>query len=260
MDIIWEGIKEAFRLIGTGDPEIFSITWLTLQVSGIATLLSIVIGIPLGTLLGLTHFPGRKFLLSVANASMGLPPVVVGLWVTIFLWRSGPFGFLNIMYTPTAIIIAQAIIASPVIIALTAAALQQTSQKIRMQIHALGATKTQYLFLLLGEIRLSILAAIIAGFGAIISEVGASMAVGGNYQGLFARADHRHRARGIQRQFRRCYCAQHHTGHTFLFHHSAADASAAKAEVSIMLQAENITWVKNKKAILNGVSLEIKKG
>jgi len=183
MEIIWLGIKEAFRLIISGDPEVFGITLLTLKVSGTATLISILIGLPLGTLLGLSNFPGRKFLLSIANSSMGLPPVVVGLWVTIFLWRSGPFGFLNIIYTPVAIIIAQSIIASPMIIALTAAALQQTSEKIRMQIRALGATKTQYLFLLLSEIRLPIIAAIIAGFGAIISEVGASMAVGGNIRG-----------------------------------------------------------------------------
>lgn len=183
MELIWQGLKEAFRLIITGDPEVFSITLLTLKVSGTATLLSIAIGLPLGTLLGLKAFPGRRFILSIFNTGMGLPPVVVGLWVTIFLWRSGPFGFLNIMYTPQAIIIAQAIIASPFIIALTAAAFQQTNPKLRLQIRALGATRLQYLLLLLNEIRLPLMAAIIAGFGAVISEVGASMAVGGNIKG-----------------------------------------------------------------------------
>jgi tungstate transport system permease protein len=122
-------------------------------------------------------------LMSLVNTSMGLPPVVVGLWVSIFLWRSGPFGSLNILYTPTAMIIAQAIIASPVVLGLTAAAIQQTSPKLRLQIRALGATNLQFLWLLLKEIRFSLLAAIIAGFGAVVSEVGASQMVGGNIKG-----------------------------------------------------------------------------
>jgi tungstate transport system permease protein len=183
MELIWQGIIEAFRLIFSGDPEVFGITLLTLRVSGMATLISLLLGLPLGTIIGLCHFPGRKFILSIINSSMGLPPVVVGLWVSIFLWRSGPFGFLNIMYTPTAIIIAQSVIACPIIIGLSAAALQQTSEKIRLQIRALGANKFQYLLLLLGEIKLSLMAAVIAGFGAVISEVGASMAVWGNIKG-----------------------------------------------------------------------------
>ncbi|MGI5901795.1 MAG: ABC transporter permease [Desulfitobacteriia bacterium] len=183
MEIIWLGIKEAIKLIINGDPEVLGVTFLTLRVSGLATFISILIGLPIGTLLGLTNFPGRKLFLSVVNSAMGLPPVVVGLWVTIFLWRSGPLGFLNIIYTPIAIVIAQTIIASPIVTGLTAAALQQTSEKIRLQIRALGATKLQYLILLLGEIRLPLLAAVIAGFGAAVSEIGASMAVGGNIKG-----------------------------------------------------------------------------
>ena len=183
MELIWKGIVEAFRLIFSGDPEVFGITLLTLKVSGMATLISLILGLPLGTVIGLCRFPGRKFILSIVNSSMGLPPVVVGLWVSIFLWRSGPFGFLNIMYTPTAIIIAQSVIACPLIIGLSAAALQQTSEKIRLQILALGANKFQYLLLLLGEIKMSLMAAVIAGFGAVISEVGPSMAVGGNIKG-----------------------------------------------------------------------------
>lgn len=183
MELIWQGIKEALRLIITGDPEVLGITLLTLKISGSATLISILIGLPIGILIGLKDFPGRRFIFSIFNAGMGLPPVVVGLWVSIFLWRSGPFGFLNIMYTPQAIIIAQAIIASPFIIALTAAAFQQTDPKLRLQIRALGASRLQYIFLLLNEIRLPLMAAVIAGFGAVISEVGASMAVGGNIKG-----------------------------------------------------------------------------
>ena len=183
MEMIWQGIKAAIHLLLTGDPEVVAITLLTLKISITGTLISLFIGIPLGTLLALKPFPGRRFALSVINTGMGLPPVVVGLWVSIFLWRSGPFGFLNIMYTPTAIIIAQAIIASPIIAALTCAALQQTDPKLRLQIQSLGTTRLQYTWLLLNEVRFSLLAAIIAGFGAVVSEIGASMAVGGNIQG-----------------------------------------------------------------------------
>ena len=183
MEMIGKGILEGFRLILTGDPEVYQITFLTFKVSGIATLISLLIGLPLGTLLALTSFPGRKLLLSIANYGMGLPPVVVGLWVSLFLWRSGPFGFLNIIYPPSAIIIAQAVIASPVVIALTSSALQQTDPKLRLQIKALGTTRIQYLFLLFREVRFALLSAVIAGFGAVVSEVGASMAVGGNIKG-----------------------------------------------------------------------------
>lgn len=183
MELIWEGIVKAFQMLLTGDPEVFAITWLTLQVSGTATLISLVLGVPLGTLLALSSFPGRRFLLSLVNAGMGLPPVVVGLWVTIFLWRSGPFGALNILYTPAAIIIAQAVIASPIVIGLTSAAIQQLEPKLRLQIRALGATRLQYLWFLVKETKYSLLAAVIAGFGAVVSEVGASMMVGGNIKG-----------------------------------------------------------------------------
>lgn len=183
MEMIGQGILEALHLLLTGDPEVLQITLLTLRVSGTATFISLLIGIPLGIVLALKEFPGRQIILSFVNTGMGLPPVVVGLWVSIFLWRSGPFGYLNIMYTPTAMIIAQAIIASPLVVGLTSAALQQTDPKLRLQIRALGTTRLQYLWLLLKEVRFSILAAIIAGFGAVVSEVGASTAVGGNIKG-----------------------------------------------------------------------------
>lgn len=183
MDLIWQGILQAVRMLVTGDPDVLQITLRTLQVSGTATLISILLGVPLGTLLALAKFPARRFILSIVNTSMGFPPVVVGLWVTIFLWRSGPFGFFNILYTPAAVIIAQTIIATPVVMGLTSAAMQQINPKLRLQIRALGATNCQYLWLMLKEIRFSLLAAVIAGFGAVISEVGASMMVGGNIKG-----------------------------------------------------------------------------
>ena len=184
MDLIIEGLKKAIHMILTGDPEVLRITLLTLQVSGTATLISLIIGIPFGTVLALKRFPGRDFLMSIVNTGMGMPPVVAGLWISILLWRSGPLGSLNLIYTPPAIIIAQAVIASPIVVGLTSAAISQVDPKLRLQIKALGATKLQYLWFLLKEARFSLLAAVIAGFGAVVSEVGASMMVGGNVKGL----------------------------------------------------------------------------
>lgn len=184
MELIWQGIKEALRLLLTGDPEVVEIVLSTLQVSGVATFISVLIGIPAGTFIALYRFPGRKFIMSLVNTGMGMPPVVVGLWVSIFLWRSGPFGFLNILYTKSAMIIAQAIIASPVVVGLTVAAIGQMDPKLILQIRALGGNSIQTLWVLMKEVRFSLLAAIIAGFGAVVSEIGASMMVGGNIKGM----------------------------------------------------------------------------
>jgi len=183
MEMIWQGLVKAFELLLNGDREIIGITLLTLKVSGMATLISVLIGVPLGAFLALSVFPGRKILVSVVNFGMGLPPVVVGLWVSIFLWRYGPLGFLGLMYTPAAIIIAQAVIAAPIVTGFSIAAIQQLNPKIRLQIISLGATWWQALFLLAREARLGLLAAVMAGFGGVVSEVGASMMVGGNIQG-----------------------------------------------------------------------------
>lgn len=183
MDLILEGIKKAIILLVTLDGEVLDITILSLKVSGIATLISLVIGISAGTVIALNQFPGKKVVISLVNTGMGLPPVVVGLFVTIFLWRSGPFGFLGLLYTPLAIIIAQAIIATPIVMGITVAAMQQLPRKMRLQILALGATRLQMVWMLIKESRLSLLAAVMAGFGGVISEIGASIMVGGNIKG-----------------------------------------------------------------------------
>lgn len=162
------------------DGEVFQITVLSLQISGISTAISLLIGLPLGTILALKRFWGRAFLLSVVNTGMGLPPVVVGLFVAMMLWRSGPAGELRLIYTPMAIIIAQTIIAAPVVTGLTAAALQALDPRLRMQLYGLGASRWQMVWMLWREARLPLLAALMAGFGAVISEVGASIMVGGN--------------------------------------------------------------------------------
>ncbi len=163
--------------------EIFSVTLLSLQVSGLATVLSLLIGLPLGTALALGRFPGRGVLFSVVNTGMGLPPVVVGLAVAMLLWRSGPLGSLRLIYTPLAIVIAQLIIAAPVVTGLTAVALQQLDPRLQLQLLGLGASRMQMILALWREARLPLIAALIAGFGSVISEVGASMMVGGNIRG-----------------------------------------------------------------------------
>jgi tungstate transport system permease protein len=180
MDLLWDGLTEAIRLIVTLDAEVFAIATLSLAVSGTATLISMFIGVTLGSLLALNRFPGRGVALAVVNTGMGLPPVVVGLFVAVMLWRSGPLGEMNLIYTPTAMVIAQTIIATPIITGFTAAALQSLDPRLRLQILSLGASRLQMLWLLLKEARLPLLAAVMAAFGAVISEVGASIMVGGN--------------------------------------------------------------------------------
>ena len=216
MDVIADGVVQAVRLLLSGDPEVWRITLLSLQVSGLATLSSLAVGVPVGTALALARFPGRGVVVSVVSTSgMGLPPVVVGLFVTILLWRSGVLGRLELLYTPFAMILAQFVIAAPIVIGLTLAAVQQIPQRFRMQMLALGASRRQLTWILMREARLPMLAAVMAGFGGVISEVGASMMVGGNIRGSTRVPTDRHRARGGQGQLRHRHCpvgdpARHH--------------------------------------------------
>jgi len=183
MDLVWDGIRRAFLLLVGLDREVMAITWLSFQIAATSTGLALVLGVPLGTLIALTRFPARDLVISLINTGMGLPPVVVGLFVSILLWRSGPLGALELLYTPTAIVIAQLVIATPIVTGLTLAAVQQIPPKFRLQMLAIGASRAQLLWLLLSEARLPMLAAVMAGFGGVISEIGASMMVGGNIRG-----------------------------------------------------------------------------
>jgi tungstate transport system permease protein len=183
LDVVVDGMKEAMRLLVNLDREVVGITLHTLQISGAATLISVMVGIPMGTFLALKRFYGRGLVVALFNFGMGLPPVVVGLATWLCLTRYGPLGFLGILYSPAAMIIAQAVIASPIVAAFSLAAIQSVNPKIRLQMLALGVTPLQYLLLLLWEARLGIFAAVIAGFGRVIGEVGASMMVGGNLRG-----------------------------------------------------------------------------
>ena len=183
MELILEGIRTALALLTSLDSEVLAVTLLSLKISCAATLISLVVGIPAGTMLALTGFPGRRLLLSMVNTGMGLPPVAVGLFVTIFLWRNGPFGFLEILYTPFAMVIAQAVIATPIVTGITIASIQNLPANLKLQVLALGATRLQMVLILMREARLPLLAGVMAGFGGVISEVGASIMVGGNIKG-----------------------------------------------------------------------------
>jgi tungstate transport system permease protein len=183
MELIWQGLLKAAELVFGLNGEVWSITWRSLQISGCATFISLLIGMPLGIALALARFPGRGATVALINTGMGLPPVVVGLFISIFLWRSGPLGFMELIYTPTAMVIAQVIIAFPIVAGLTMASFQSLDPKLALQLLGIGASKIQLLWLLCKEAKLPLLAAVMAGFGGVISEVGASMMVGGNIRG-----------------------------------------------------------------------------
>jgi len=183
VDLLLDGVHRAVGLVLSGDREVLAILWLSIQVSGLATVLALVLGIPAGAALALARFPGRTLMVSAVNTGMGLPPVVVGLFVTLVLWRSGPLGAFEILYTPTAIVIAQAVIAAPIVTGITLAAVQNVPSAFRLQLVGLGASRRQMVWWVLKEARLPMLAAVMAGFGGVISEIGASMMVGGNIKG-----------------------------------------------------------------------------
>lgn len=167
------------------DPDLFEIVALSLQVSGIALLFSTVIGIPLGAALGLSRFIGRRMVVALLYTGMGFPPVVVGLFVYLMLSRSGPLGQLGLswipsLFTPAAMVVAQTIIAFPLVAGFTMAAVMGVDPQLRQQVQALGATRWQTTVAVLMEARVGVIVSMIAGFGSIISEVGAVMMVGGN--------------------------------------------------------------------------------
>jgi tungstate transport system permease protein len=183
VDLLGDGLRKAIQLLLSLDPEVLGITLLSLEVSLASTAISVVVGISAGTVIALARFPGKQLVVSLVNTGMGLPPVVVGLVVTLFLWRSGPLGALGLLYTPGAIVLAQVVIATPIVMGITIGAMQGLPAALRLQILALGATRTQLTWLLLREARLPLLAGVMAGFGGVISEVGASIMVGGNIRG-----------------------------------------------------------------------------
>jgi len=180
LELIWESSREAFRVLFEMDPKTLGVILLSLRVSGLAVLIGLVIGVPAGIALGLHRFRGRQVIMAIVNTGLGLPPVVVGLFVYMMLSRRGPLGGLEWLFTVPAMITAQVILATPYITAITTSAVASIPREFRLQALGLGASRRQALWIVIKEARLSIMTAVIAGFGAVISEVGAVMMVGGN--------------------------------------------------------------------------------
>ncbi|MFH0916363.1 MAG: ABC transporter permease [bacterium] len=180
MELFWDSMVQAFKLLFSTNGYVGSVLLMSLRTSGIAVLLGMMIGIPIGSWLGLSRFRGRNILAAFVNTGLALPPVVVGLFVYMLLSRRGPLGSLELLFTVPAMIIAQTIIAAPVIAAISMAAVGSVPREMRIQALGLGASRRQTVWMVMREARVSLMAAVVTGFGAVISEVGAVMMVGGN--------------------------------------------------------------------------------
>lgn len=183
MDSIIEGFEKAFILIFNLDKELLDIIFLSLKVSGSALLVSAAMGIPVSAVLALKKFPAKGFIISLSNTFMGLPPVVVGLFVYIMLSRSGPLGFMGLLYTPSAMVIAQTILAFPIVVSLCSTAIVSVNPIIKQASMTLGATQFQTSLTIIKEARYGIISGIVAAFGRVMAEVGAILIVGGNIAG-----------------------------------------------------------------------------
>ena len=184
MDTIQLAFREALAMIARLDPALVEIVVLSLRVSLTAVLIATLVGLPLGAAIAVTRFPGRKTLIVVLNALMGLPPVVVGLVVYLLLSRAGPLGALGVLFTPAAMVIAQAILITPIIAALARQAIEDAWREYQEQLHSLGARPFQSALTLLWDTKFSLVTTVLAGFGRAAAEVGAVMIVGGNIDGV----------------------------------------------------------------------------
>lgn len=183
MDYISEGIVQAFGLIVSGDPTIYEIVGLSLVVSGIAVFISVLVGIPLGIIIGTHDFVGKRVLLRIIYTLMSMPPVICGLFVFLFLMRQGPLGSLQLNYTPAAMVIAQTLLVIPIIMGLTYNVVRDRARDVERLGKTLGGTRFSNMVLMLSEVKAGLVVALVSGFGRAISEVGAVMIVGGNITG-----------------------------------------------------------------------------
>ncbi|MDF2557361.1 MAG: ABC-type tungstate transport permease protein [Bacillales bacterium] len=178
MELVWNGLIEAFKLIMTFDKELFIVVKITLKVCLSAIGISTLIGVPMGMILGLKEFPGKRLILSIINLGMGVPPVVVGLAICVLFWRSGPFGQFDILFTQKAIILAQVVLSLPIVTGFVSTAFQSIDKNLILLVRSMGATKIQTTFIYLRQVRFGIFAAVIAGLGRVLAEVGAAQMVG----------------------------------------------------------------------------------
>ena len=183
MDFILNSIAKAFGLIVKLDPELLGIVFLSFKVSGLAVIISTVTGLFIALGLSIKEFPGKHFIITANNTLMGLPPVVAGLFLYLMLSRSGPLGFMKLLYTPAAMVTAQSILATPIIAGLSYAAVASADASVKFTAITLGATPFQAALKTMKQVRYAILASVLAGFGRIIAEVGAVLIVGGNIAG-----------------------------------------------------------------------------
>lgn len=183
MDDLRNGVLEAFRLLLTLDSELLGICWVSIKVSTISTMLSAIVGVPLGFIVASRQFPGKRTTTAILNTLMAVPTVVVGLFVYSMVSRSGPLGPLGLLYTPHAMVIGQFFLATPLIACLTMNAIEGLDPRVRMTARTLGATHTQAAWTMLNESRFAVLGAVIAGFARVFAEVGISMMLGGNIRG-----------------------------------------------------------------------------
>lgn len=183
MSFLGEVLSEALSVLANFGPELRKVLWLTLLVSGLATFIGVLVGVPFGLWLGLDRFRGRGLLLTLVNAGMGIPPVLAGLLLLLLLWSEGPLGSLDGLFTPWAMVAAQAFLAIPIAAGLTAAAVRGLSSDAREQLDALGLSRPRRGWLAGVEMWPGVAAAIAAAFGRVVSEVGAVLVVGGNIKG-----------------------------------------------------------------------------
>ena len=184
MSTLGQAFQQAFGLVASGDPDLLGVVALSVRISLMAVLLAALVGLPLGAAIAVGRFPGRRALIVILNALMGLPPVVVGLLVYLLLSRAGPLGELGLLFTPAAMVIAQTILILPIIAALARQAVEDAWNEYQEQLQSLGAGRLSAAFTLLWDTRFSLVTAVLAGFGRAAAEVGAVMIVGGNIDGV----------------------------------------------------------------------------
>jgi tungstate transport system permease protein len=183
MNFLWDGVRQAWHLIVSGNPYLWRVTWVTLKVAGVSTVASLVIGLPIGLTLGLGRFRGRRLAVALANFGLVLPPVVVGLVLALLMFPLAPLGRFRLAYTLNGVYLAQTVLSLPILIALTSSAVQAVPVGLRDQARAFGAGRMAIWILALREARVGILTATIGAAGSALSEVGAVVLVGGNIEG-----------------------------------------------------------------------------